>query len=47
MSEVQDKTAEAPRKSGWLLWAALGLIAVAAVLYGAMTLVFKSGQGEG
>ena len=51
MSEVQNdggKPGSPPSgKPAGLLWAALGLIAVLAVLYGAIALVFKSGREEG
>ncbi len=47
MSEVQDKGTKAPGGGKKLVWAGLGLIAVAAILYGAAAIVFKSGHGEG
>ena len=47
MSEIQDGGTQAPRKRGRIVWAALGLILVAAALYGAIWFVSKSGEGGG
>jgi len=41
MSEVQDGAARPPGNKARLVWAALGVVAILAVLYGAYAMVFK------
>jgi thiol-disulfide isomerase/thioredoxin len=47
MSQVQNDGTQTPRKRGAIVWLLVGLIAVAAALYGAIWFAAKSGHGAG